>query len=131
MTTRTRQEIFSIIYEHARTNPVKSSGPVSNCSVDKCLYRGPEGTKCFVGVLIPDDKYDPAFEMNGVFDYTVGDRYPILDAAGVDRSDADFAIGLQQVHDDYDPSRWLEVLQEIADEYGLEVPTLAQAGEQK
>ena len=27
-----------------------------------CSYRGDDGTKCFVGVMIPDDKYHPEFE---------------------------------------------------------------------
>lgn len=31
-----------------------------------CLYRGPNGTKCGVGILIPDDIYLPNIEGEGV-----------------------------------------------------------------
>ena len=27
-----------------------------------CLYRGPNGLKCYIGHLIPDELYDPLFE---------------------------------------------------------------------
>lgn len=30
-----------------------------------CLYRGPEGRKCAVGILIPDDRYDPLLDSAG------------------------------------------------------------------
>jgi hypothetical protein len=38
-----------------------------------CVYRGPEGSKCAIGWLIPDDAYDPnmdAYNANGVTDVT-------------------------------------------------------------
>lgn len=31
-------------------------------SYDKCMYRGPNGTKCAVGMLIPDELYDKEIE---------------------------------------------------------------------
>ncbi len=36
--------------------------PSTSGSFDACLYRGPNGKKCAIGILIPDDKYDPEFE---------------------------------------------------------------------
>lgn len=29
---------------------------------DQCLYRGPDGTRCAIGWLIPEDKYSPDIE---------------------------------------------------------------------
>lgn len=35
-----------------------------------CLYRGPEGKKCAVGLFIPDDLYNSAFENRSYFALT-------------------------------------------------------------
>lgn len=29
---------------------------------NRCMYRGPYGTKCLIGGLIPDEAYDPSME---------------------------------------------------------------------
>lgn len=34
---------------------------------EKCVYRSSDGCKCAIGWLIPDDKYDPSFEGNGLY----------------------------------------------------------------
>lgn len=31
-------------------------------SISACAYRGPNGARCAIGALIPDDKYDPAMD---------------------------------------------------------------------
>lgn len=52
-----RQEAFDTMVNHLRKQgkPALKNG-------DWCAYRGAEGTKCAVGVLIPDEAYDLGFE---------------------------------------------------------------------
>lgn len=59
----TRQETFNTVYRHAKKQGCKAQ------SADgvACWYRGPNGTKCFAGCLLPDELYDEALEGNGVF----------------------------------------------------------------
>jgi hypothetical protein len=49
-----------------------------------CSYRGAGGTKCAIGALIPDDKYDPDFEGHavrlGMFDFEETDLRFLQDA---------------------------------------------------
>ena len=52
----TPQEIFDTVARHLFAQGKQSRDPVS------CLYRGPDGTKCAVGVLIPDATYDEDME---------------------------------------------------------------------
>lgn len=35
---------------------------VSDTNTEECLYRGPNGVKCAVGMFIPDDRYSPDME---------------------------------------------------------------------
>jgi hypothetical protein len=61
----TPQEIFDTVAKHLFTQGKQSTDYVS------CLYRGPEGTKCAVGILIPDAAYDADMEgcsVAGLFD---------------------------------------------------------------
>lgn len=54
----TNQEAFNKVWDHFVTNNGKPSLDFRG----DCLFRGPNGTKCAVGVLIPDDIYDPAMD---------------------------------------------------------------------
>lgn len=53
----TAQEVFDKVVNHLYTQgrPAKEDGK-------SCRYRGPNGTKCAVGCLIPDDEYRPIME---------------------------------------------------------------------
>jgi len=56
----TNQELFDFVV----SSVIKQGGPsvaLTNGQIE-CLYRSPEGRKCAVGFLIPDDKYTPACE---------------------------------------------------------------------
>ena len=48
----TAQEIFDTVYHHFITN----KQPRSTNTFGGCQYRGPNGTKCAVGVLLTDDE---------------------------------------------------------------------------
>ena len=54
------QEFFDKTMEHLRKQGVPSA------QGDRCLYRGPAGTKCAIGFHIPDELYEPEMEGIGV-----------------------------------------------------------------
>ena len=55
-----RQEIFDKIYLH-----LIEQGRKSIDSDGQCMYRSPDGDKCAIGCLIPDELYTPELEGNG------------------------------------------------------------------
>lgn len=74
-----------------------------------CEYRAPEGRKCFVGQLIPDDKYTPAMDQGEEYSSGVGvdallERFPFLEPAL-----------LADDEEDGDASRWLFLAQRVHD----------------
>ena len=56
-----RQEVFDKIYLH-----LIEQGRKSVNSDGRCQYRYPDGDKCAIGCLIPDELYTPELEGNGV-----------------------------------------------------------------
>jgi hypothetical protein len=85
--TLTRQEIFNKVWQHA----VIEQQPPSITYENQCRYRGPDGTKCFIGVIIPDEKYDPSFEKSSL-------RH-ILEVLNFDVELSPFLRSLQCIHD--------------------------------
>lgn len=64
-----------------------------------CMYRGPNGTKCAVGALIPDEAYSEDMEQNILSVLVEIDEFsavlpPIL------LENVTFFQGLQHIHDD-------------------------------
>ena len=54
----TNQEAFDAVLVHIRAQEYKPArGPYATC-----CYRAPDGKKCAVGCLIPDELYTPDFE---------------------------------------------------------------------
>ena len=82
---------------------------------DQCRYRAPNGDKCAIGCLIPDDKYDPNME-----GHLISCSPLIQDAIGASEDHIDFLTDLQRVHDFSNPSEWNERLQAVALQYKLE-----------
>lgn len=66
-----RQEIFDTALAHLRKQgkPAMNKGGV-------CMYRGPGGTMCAVGALIPDDLY--VFDMENRSASSVVEQWPAL-----------------------------------------------------
>lgn len=78
-----------------------------------CLYRRSDGSRCFIGVLIPDDLYTPEMENRSVDDNIV---FNVLTTV-IDRTEVDkyFLQALQCVHDYCSPaleSNWLPLVKE-------------------
>lgn len=79
------QEIVDRVYQHF----IVEKNPPSIDKDGRCLYRGPNGTKCAAGLFIKDEEYKPDFE--GMTAYTLGDTLPALRDKII--------IGLQMLHD--------------------------------
>ena len=50
-----------LIFDTA-VNGIRKQGKRSVDDIGRCMYRGPNGCKCAVGHMIPDDKYDSFIE---------------------------------------------------------------------
>ena len=103
-----RQEVFNTVKEHLLRQGTRS---IWHYSSSTCLYRGPEGRKCAIGCLIPDEYYQPSMEgiaidsFRGEFDY-------VLSYLGVNcDDDIEFLQDLQNVHDSYHPDDWATALE--------------------
>lgn len=101
----TTQEIFDTVARHLLTQGARSMVPDGP---RMCAYRGAEGRKCAVGVLIKDEFYRPALERQGMT--------PVVKRA-VEKS-----VGRELTQDEED---LLQVLQAVHDSnetcYGAEL----------
>jgi hypothetical protein len=103
----TPQEIFDTVARHLFTQgeragkSVPVDDPASDGSGFACQYRGPDGTKCAVGVLIPDAAYTPLMEGHsavGLFDLG-SSLVKTFDLPDWMRGNAVLLSRLQAVHD--------------------------------
>lgn len=104
----TNQTFFNAVWERARDKR-------KSISSGRCLYRGNDGLRCFVGVCIPDGEYRKGFEEMHVRD--VSPLVPSL--AGVNPG---LLVEVQFIHDAVSEGDWESHLRELAEEHGLEVP---------
>ena len=124
----TPQEIFDTVATHLFTQGERAgifvdedddSGPEF-----ECRYRTPQGAKCAVGVLLPDEVYDPGMEGSSVQGICEGSfQVPSWIA-----STLSLLMDLQHVHDEplswYNDKSMLDDLRIIADRYGLDAGVL-------
>ena len=94
------QETFDFVVGKIREQgcPSMKEGSIS------CLYRGPNGTKCAAGHVIPDEKYDSGFEGCTVIDVPyegmstkLKQLYDVLSETG---HNLGLLRSLQRCHDD-------------------------------
>ena len=116
------QEIFNLVVEHL----FKQGRPAYDGNRG-CMYRTHDGLRCAVGVLIPDDLYDPAFE-------TIEAAIVIQELFDADLADwrehEDLLKKLQLIHDGClrDPDGAFNTtdlavrLRDIAKDFSLEYP---------
>jgi hypothetical protein len=99
----TRRDVFETIKAHLLAQKAKSVSDQGGC-----MYRSPDGLKCAIGCLIPDDAYTSAMEGS------IGDLMKFIefriDGRSIERSfnDRDFFMlqMLQTVHDMFDVKSW-------------------------
>jgi hypothetical protein len=93
----TPQEIFDTVARHLFTQGERAGrSPQWQGEQFTCRYRGPHGTRCAVGIFIPDDVYDHTMEGCGVTGLIVehGDKLPVWM-----RRNAELLERLQTAHD--------------------------------
>jgi hypothetical protein len=104
---------------------MRAQGEVSMNDEGICAYRGAEGSKCFIGALIPDKHYTSSLEGCGVMAHNVQDA---LEEAGYKLDYRDLTCALDQaqerLHDDLKHSEaflpaFEANLKDYCNEYGL------------
>lgn len=119
------QEAFDIVVTHAlKQNERALINPEGEDSDDcSCRYRTPNGLKCFVGALIPDDHYHPEMEGNNVADLlrSFSPDYLLLENESP-LIQEDFYSHLQEIHDYHEPAEWRKELINLAIEHHLAIP---------
>ena len=104
MTYLTKQQIFDRVVAHARKQKQKSE------SRGSCLYRGPNGTKCFAGIFIPDSQYAEQIEGTTFVCLLYGT------VPEIDPSDFRFVEKLQEIHDRYEVEEWESKFEYMAED---------------
>lgn len=97
-------DIFETMKNHLLTQNQRSSDG------GLCRYRGPNGLKCAVGVLIDDEHYNTDLEGYDVHSSNV--RAAVTKSLGF-TPDWELLDQVQTIHDNYEPSRWAQLLGEI------------------
>ena len=115
----TRQEIFDTVARHLIAQGKQSSRGPTIGEKSGCLYRGPNGLKCAVGVLIDDADYNPDMEGKSA-------NLPIVrDALSkkVSTLHMPLVAALQETHDKHDswtyPTTIVAALRGVADQFAL------------
>jgi hypothetical protein len=67
----TKQQYYDLLVETSRSGGFPSVGVH-----DKCVYRGDNGRKCAVGLLIPDDEYSERWDKDECTGLTCGEECP-------------------------------------------------------
>lgn len=104
----TNQEAFTTVVLHLRKQGRRAQ------ERSNCRYRAPDGCKCAIGALIPDDQYTPELEGSNLFTIT---HLPALQDLNTY-----MLADLQLTHDLYDPKEWEKRFEYLAEKYKLEVP---------
>ncbi len=110
----TKQEIFDKVATHLLTQLEKSIEDGA-----RCMYRSPDGLKCAIGCLIPDNQYDCDMEGKSVYEPAIS---AVLSKAGypVDRAIIYLYHDLQRIHDVIPVENWRAALKSLAFYYDLE-----------
>ena len=108
-----RQKIFDQVVAHARKQGHKARDSESG----SCLYRAPNGDKCFLGCLFPDELYNPAMENLRISNKEMEAVSKFLEVESQD--DEMFLRELQVIHDNRDARDWEEYLRRFAVRFEL------------
>lgn len=123
MTQNPLQPLFDAVVAHALAPDTQRSFTLV------CRYRQnltPEGNRCFIGVLIPDEHYNPDFDTHDL-DFTNPRIWSLLSPSlpsPPETHHVQFLTDLQGIHD-HSPSTksWPHRLASLAQEYNLEMNT--------
>lgn len=122
------QEIFDKVVLHLLEQGERCS-TMDEDGKETCLYRGPEGMRCAVGCLIPDDLYDPGIEKKRVSSLPESIREVIEPTDMGTGTAIVFLERLQDIHDNETAKDWPNELRALADRYALDANVLDGTGE--
>lgn len=106
------QEIFDKVVTHLRKQGCKSFDEFTQ----SCLYRGPNGTSCAVGCLIPDEEYTSAIEGDIVDALIYRFQLPSLIPM---QSNIELLGAFQRMHDFDEVSTWEQEFARVANRFNL------------
>ncbi len=116
-----KQEVFDKVSKHLLTQKERAVIYKNGVRFFKCVYKAPNGFKCAIGCLIPDELYDPEIENEDVHNMTGLLNTVMKTALGdIDYDDRQFLGSLQWIHDRVDPDYWSIYLDKFAIEHKLE-----------
>jgi hypothetical protein len=103
----TNQEAFDKVVVHLSTMPRKSTASDGNSSEQfaGCVYRTPDGNRCAIGALIPDELYEERMDLKGLSVDWLIKEYPHIKELFKDCSHSLLAV-LQSIHDDNRNIHW-------------------------
>lgn len=115
-----KQEIFDKVVVHLATQGKRAMHG------DDCQYRTPDGLKCAVGCVLPDDLYNPEMDspngsLSGISE--VAKRYPEVKAY-FGKDNITFLSKLQMIHDYRRKNSLFESLKNLAEDYDLDTTIL-------
>ncbi len=113
----TKQSIFNRAAKHLLNQMEKSISPASSM----CMYRGPRGLKCAIGVLIPDCDYDSKMERGLDHLVDIADDYGLKIPKYFKRFRS-FLAEIQLIHDRNEPNQWRKALEKFAEAHNLTMP---------
>lgn len=101
---KTAQEVVNFVKDHLLKQGCKSEKRSETGKIT-CLYRGPNGTKCAAGCLIPDEDYKPDME-HGKWS-SVSMNY------GFERKHIYLISDLQYIHDNVEVEEWEKAIDKM------------------
>jgi hypothetical protein len=114
---QSNQEVFDVVAKHLLIQNAKSMIKNMYLTDLMCAYRGKNGAKCAVGILIPDELYAP--DMEGT---TIDGPVIRMALKKVVSSEVHYNLieALQNVHDKSCPDDWKMNLENVAVTYNLD-----------
>lgn len=120
----TSQQIFDKVALHLLKQGCRSESTTerstTNPQASLCMYRGPNGTMCAVGCLIPDDRYSPNLERETA-DQLIMYHSMLIQYLG---RDTELLLDLQTLHDTQEPEEWRDQLANVGCAHGLDISVL-------
>lgn len=110
------QTIFNRVSKHLLKQMKRSS---LNGDNSVCLYRGPNGLKCAVGILIPDKDYRDDMEYDGTVINPHSEVRIYLSQRGYSADNFELLDRLQRLHDNCYPKDWKRELVKVAKTFDL------------
>ena len=117
-----RQVTYNRIVNHLRRQGAKAECRELTTGVLACLYRTPDGRRCAVGCLIPDNRYDPAFEQTGIGGMNEADNERDNDVTLLMEElghDLDLLIEFQGIRDTRGVEEWEQEFRKLAERRAL------------